>query len=119
VYDKPKLGASRTCTASNFGGPNDSSVGSHTANGEAFDWHQNLVAHRTLPFGSEVSVTYKGKTITGVPVKDNGPSSTKAGDVCIDLSYGLYEQLAKPGTGHIVVTWKVTKLNGKHRKMVV
>src|SRR5689334_8379260 len=68
VSDEPGEGDSRTCTASYFGGPEDRSVGPRMANGEPFDWHKDLVAHRTLPFESLLTITYEGKTVAGVPV---------------------------------------------------
>jgi rare lipoprotein A len=43
-----------------------------TANGTAFDGSQMVVAHRTLPYGTMVRFTYRGKSVT-VPVDDRGP----------------------------------------------
>lgn len=43
-----------------------------TADGTAFDGTQMLVAHRSLPFGTKVKFTYKGRSVT-LPVRDRGP----------------------------------------------
>lgn len=46
--------------------------GSRTASGMAFTGRQWLVAHKTLPFGTMLRLTYRGRTVT-VPVEDRGP----------------------------------------------
>lgn len=46
--------------------------GSRTANGERFDGSSMTAAHRTLPFGTKLRVTYRGKSVV-VRVNDRGP----------------------------------------------
>ena len=46
--------------------------GKHTASGERFNPHGFTAAHRTLPFGSVLLVTYKGKSVV-VRINDRGP----------------------------------------------
>ena len=43
-----------------------------TANGEKFNPNALTAAHRTLPFGTKVRVTYKGKSVI-VRINDRGP----------------------------------------------
>lgn len=43
-----------------------------TANGERFNQWAMTAAHKTLPFGSVVRVTYKGRSVT-VRINDRGP----------------------------------------------
>lgn len=43
-----------------------------TADGTPFNGQQWLLAHRTLPFGTKLRITYRGKSVV-VPVKDRGP----------------------------------------------
>jgi rare lipoprotein A len=43
-----------------------------TANGEKFNPNALTAAHKTLPFGSKVRVTYKGKSVI-VRINDRGP----------------------------------------------
>lgn len=46
--------------------------GRRTASGRRFDGRQWLVAHKTLPFGTRLRLTYRGRSIV-VPVEDRGP----------------------------------------------
>lgn len=46
--------------------------GNRTANGERFNGSSLTAAHRTLPFGTKLRVTYRGKSVT-VRVNDRGP----------------------------------------------
>jgi len=43
-----------------------------TASGEKFNPNALTAAHRTLPFGTKVKVTHKGKTVI-VRINDRGP----------------------------------------------
>ncbi len=43
-----------------------------TADGTRFDGTQMLVAHKSLPFGTKVRFTYKGRSVI-LPVRDRGP----------------------------------------------
>ncbi|MCP1970832.1 septal ring lytic transglycosylase RlpA family protein [Bradyrhizobium elkanii] len=60
--------------------------GRRTANGEIFDSHGLTAAHRTLPFGSRVTVMnpQNGKSVT-VVINDRGPFTR---GVTIDLARG-------------------------------
>lgn len=46
--------------------------GRKTASGERFNQNALTAAHKTLPFGTKLKVTYKGRTII-VRVNDRGP----------------------------------------------
>ena len=56
--------------ASVYGGP-DGFCGSRTANGERVNCSAMTAAHRTLPFGSRVTVCYHGCVV--VRINDRGP----------------------------------------------
>lgn len=56
--------------------------GNRTANGEYFDGSSLTAAHRTLPFGTRLRVSYKGQSVL-VVVNDRGPYSKGRG---LDLS---------------------------------
>jgi rare lipoprotein A len=62
------------------------SVGNRTASGDAFDANGHTAAHRTLPFGTRVTVTNprNGKSVV-VTINDRGPF-TKG--VTLDLARG-------------------------------
>lgn len=49
-----------------------SESGNRTANGEHFDGSSYTAAHKTLPFGAKLKVTYQGKNVV-VRVNDRGP----------------------------------------------
>lgn len=49
--------------------------GTRTANGERFTGNDMTAAHRTLPFGTKLRVTYRGKSVV-VRVNDRGPYIT-------------------------------------------
>lgn len=76
--------------------------GKPTANGETFDAKDYTAAHNTLPMGTELMVSYKGKTIP-VTVNDRGPVS---GDRDLDLSQGAAQALGllKPGVDYVQVS---------------
>ena len=57
----------------------------HTADGELFDPDGFTAAHRTLPIGTRLRVTYKGRSVT-VRVNDRGPAAWTGRT--LDLSYG-------------------------------
>lgn len=60
-----------------------------TANGEVYDQYALTAAHRTLPFGTRLIVTYNGRSIM-VRINDRGPY--KKGRH-LDLSKAAHEQL--------------------------
>ena len=76
--------------------------GQRTASGEAFDPDGFTAAHRTLPFGTRLTVTNPrtGKSVT-VIVNDRGPF---APGLHIDLSRGAAMAIGLRGTGTVCVT---------------
>lgn len=60
--------AGRIVTASWYGAES----GRRTASGLRFDGSQWLVAHKSLPFGTKLRLTYRGRSVI-VPVQDRGP----------------------------------------------
>lgn len=60
--------AGQMVTASWYG----SESGNRTASGMRFDGSQLIVAHKSLPFGTKLRLTYRGRSIV-VPVEDRGP----------------------------------------------
>lgn len=52
--------------------PGECSKSKITASGEKFNPNALTAAHRTLPFGTKVRVTYKGKSVI-VRINDRGP----------------------------------------------
>ncbi|PIS27304.1 MAG: hypothetical protein COT43_11220 [Candidatus Marinimicrobia bacterium CG08_land_8_20_14_0_20_45_22] len=79
-----------------------------TANGEIFDMHGNSAAHKTLPFGTVLKITYPptGKSVT-VIVNDRGPFIPERE---LDLSYGAAKEIGLIGDGVgkvevVVVKW--------------
>ena len=92
-----------TFTAS-FYGLNDGFDGKKAANGEIFDKDALTAAHKSLPFGTILKVTYPktGKTVN-VRINDRGPYIDGRD---IDLSYGAAVQLGlvKHGVGKVRVT---------------
>ena len=82
--------------------------GRKTASGEVFNMHALTAAHRTLPFGTLVRVTYlrTGRSVV-VRINDRGP--WKRGRI-IDLSYAAARKigLLRDGTGRVrleVIRW--------------
>ena len=69
--------------------------GALTASGEVFDPYGHTAAHRTLPFGTQLSVSYAGRTVQ-VTVNDRGPYS---GGRDLDLSQGAAEYLGLTSVG--------------------
>ena len=73
--------------------------GNRTASGEVFDPTELTAAHRTLPMGSKVKVTHKGKSVV-VRINDRGPFH---GNRVIDLSTAAAKQIGlfRAGTGTV------------------
>ena len=63
-------GANATTVIASWYGPGFH--GKKTASGERFNQNAMTAAHKTLPFGTIVAVTYKGKTVN-VRINDRGP----------------------------------------------
>lgn len=75
--------------------------GNRTANGERFDGSSYTAAHRTLPFGTKLRVTYQGKSVV-VRVNDRGPFLKSRQ---LDLAHAAAREigLTKAGVGKVRV----------------
>jgi rare lipoprotein A len=73
--------------------------GPHTASGERFDPNAMTAAHRTLPFGTLVRVTYQGRSVV-VRINDRGPF-VRGRD--IDLSEGAARRIGLPGVAPVTI----------------
>ncbi len=75
--------------------------GNRTANGEHFDGTSLTAAHKTLPFGTKLKVTYQGKSVV-VRVNDRGPYIKGRS---LDLSDAAARKigLTKDGVGQVRV----------------
>ncbi|HSQ97012.1 MAG TPA: septal ring lytic transglycosylase RlpA family protein [Croceibacterium sp.] len=76
-------------------------AGHRTASGERFNPSELTAAHRTLPLGSRVRVTYQGESVV-VRINDRGPFS---GHRVIDLSKAAAEKigLRRAGSGRVTL----------------
>jgi len=70
--------------------------GRTTANGERFDQNAMTAAHKTLPFGTRLRVTYRGKSAT-VRINDRGPYIAGRS---IDLSKEAARRVGLIAPGH-------------------
>ena len=70
--------------------------GRRTASGQTFDASGYTAAHRTLPFGSQVTVTNpeNGRSVT-VVINDRGPFTS---GVTLDLTHGAARAIGMHGT---------------------
>ena len=85
--------------------------GRKTANGEIYDKNALTAAHRTLPFGTWLKVTFEDNYVT-VRINDRGPYHK---DRIIDLSEEAFRQLAPPSRGVLTVDFEVVNLPDEHR----
>lgn len=92
------------CRASWYGG--GEYLNRHTANGERFDPRKLTAAHRTLPFGTKVRVTYRGRSVV-VRVNDRGPARYTGR--CLDLSKAAAERLGMTRAGVGTVTFRALR----------
>src|SRR5712671_440791 len=78
------------------------SQGQHTASGQRFDPQGMTAAHRTLPFGTRLTVTNPrtGKSVT-VVINDRGPFVS---GVALDLSLGAAQAIGMHGTGSVCIS---------------
>ena len=74
-------------------------AGSKTASGQRFNENDMTAAHRSLPFGTKLRVTHKGRSVV-VTINDRGPFIK--GRV-LDLSKGAARAvgLTSSGVGHV------------------
>lgn len=71
--------------------------GRKTANGERFNPAGMTAAHRTLPFGTCLKVSYRGRNVK-VRINDRGPFIKGRG---LDLSHGAAKALGMGGTAKV------------------
>jgi len=98
--NNPNTGGDYTGTGQTFTGlATWYGTGTGTASGERFDPNAMTAAHKTLPFGTKVRVTYKGKSVV-VRINDRGPYG--AGRV-IDLTRAAADVigLTRAGVGQV------------------
>ena len=74
--------------------------GRTTASGERFNPYAMTAAHRTLPFGSVVRVTYKGRSVT-VRINDRGPFIKGRS---LDLSKAAAQRIGCAGVCRVKMT---------------
>lgn len=82
--------------------------GQLTASGEVFDAYGFTAAHNTLPLGTEITVSYAGRSVD-VVVNDRGPYS---GGRELDLSQGAAEYLGLTYAGVDYVDYEVAGTAG-------
>ena len=75
--------------------------GKKTANGERFNPLGMTAAHKTLPFGTMLRVTYQGRSVV-VRVSDRGPF-IKGRDLDLSLGAARAIGLTGVGVGHVTV----------------
>jgi rare lipoprotein A len=77
------------------------SQGRRTASGQPFDPKAMTAAHRTLPFGTQLTVTNPrtGKSVT-VVVNDRGPYVS---GVSLDLTFAAAQAIGMHGTGAVCI----------------
>lgn len=79
-------------------------AGNPTASGEAYDPAGFTAAHKTLPLGTPITVSYGGRSVE-VVVNDRGPY---VGDRELDLSQGAAEYLGLTAAGVDYVEYSVS-----------
>jgi rare lipoprotein A (peptidoglycan hydrolase) len=84
------------------------------ATGERYSAGKLAVAHRTLPLGSYVAVSYRGRTVIAV-VNDRGPclsaycrrtAPKRVGERVLDMTPAVAAKLRFPGLGRVTF-WPV------------
>jgi rare lipoprotein A len=76
--------------------------GKRTASGERFNQNAMTAAHRSLPFGTKLRVSYRGKSVV-VRVNDRGPFVRGRG---LDLSKAAASRIGLIAPGHAKVCAK-------------
>ena len=74
--------------------------GRKTASGERFNQYAMTAAHRRLPFGTLVRVTYKGRNVT-VRINDRGPFTRGR---ALDLSKAAAQRIGCAGVCRVKMT---------------
>ncbi|WNG31323.1 hypothetical protein F0U62_03480 [Cystobacter fuscus] len=98
-------GTLATCNATWYGAEGEIPEGWPTASGEPFSRWALKAAHNSLPFGTQVTVTYQGRSVT-VTINDRG---NFGGATCLDLTYGAFRQIADVDLGTIPVQYEVLR----------
>lgn len=99
--------ADGTAMASYYGGgPKKYEPNSHTANGERFRPDGHTLAHRSLPFGTRVRVTYGGRSVV-CRVNDRGPAKWTGRS--LDLSRGCARAIGMIPVGVARVRYAVLR----------
>ena len=101
-YGALNLPGARFSRASWYGG--GERLNRRTASGEIFRPAALTAAHRTLPLGTKVAVSYGGRTVV-VRINDRGPARWTGRD--LDLSREAARQLGYISRGEARVTWAV------------
>ena len=78
----------------------------HTASGEVFRPHGLTAAHRTLPMGTRIAVTYAGRSVV-VRINDRGPAAWTGR--ALDLSRGAAAALGFLARGEAFVRIAVVR----------
>lgn len=96
AFSSPPVHACEQMVASHYG----SESGSRTANGEHFDGSSMTAAHRSLPFGTKLRVTYRGKSVV-VRVNDRGPAAWTKRNLDLSTAAARRIGLIKPGVAKV------------------
>jgi rare lipoprotein A len=100
---EPSQAQGFTANASFYGGgPRRYEPNARTANGEIFNMWDMTAAHRTLPMGTRLRLTYAGRSVV-VRVNDRGPAAWTGRS--LDMSRGAATELGllQRGTGQVRV----------------
>ena len=94
--------AAGTVLASWYGGAKGERLARHTASGEIFRPAALTAAHRSLPFGTRLRVSFRGRSVV-VRVTDRGPAARTGRS--LDLSRGAASAigLTRVGVGRVVI----------------
>lgn len=84
------------------GGPKKYEPNTHTASGARFDKWAMTVAHRTLPFGTRLHLSYNGRSVDAT-VNDRGPAAWTGRQ--LDVSKGVATRLGFLGQGTACLTF--------------
>lgn len=82
------------------GGPRRYEPNSHTANGELFNMWDLTAAHRTLPMGTRLRLTYAGRSVI-VRINDRGPAAWTGRSLDVSRGAAVRLGLIERGTGQV------------------
>lgn len=77
--------------------------GNRTANGEHFDGSSLTAAHRSLPFGTRLRVSFQGKSVT-VWINDRGPAKWTRRDLDLSKAAAARLGMVQQGVGRVCWT---------------